>query len=367
MFSNLAIKEIHIELSEKCNASCPMCARNLFGGKASDLLNYLEITLEDFKHYLPTDLLASIKHISFGGNLGDPATAKDLISILKYCIKVNPNIHLTMESNGGLNNITWWQELATILNSETRYCNFSIDGLETTNHLYRRGVNWNKLHENLKAFTSAGGFANWNYIVFQHNEHQVQKAKIFAHKIGVKSFRIKKSGRFSKDASPSPVYNTQGRFEYSIAPPISSKYRHSKYDLSVVDFTAVFPDELKKYQIEEDFNVEDQVSQISCQSLNFKRLYISASGHLFPCCFLAWPLKSEEKTKEVLQLKNFLPAAELQQISLKKHSYKSILKSHIFKKISESIHEPNSKNTMKICKTTCGNTLCLNSNSSQVE
>ena len=35
--------------------------------------------------------------------------------------------------------------------------NFSVDGLEDTNHLYRQGVKWEKVEDNMVAFCDAGG------------------------------------------------------------------------------------------------------------------------------------------------------------------------------------------------------------------
>ena len=50
--------------------------------------------------------------------------------------------------------------------------------------------------ESASYYISAGGKAVWDYIVFAHNEHQVEKAKKLAFKIGFKQFIIKKTGRF---------------------------------------------------------------------------------------------------------------------------------------------------------------------------
>ena len=53
---------------------------------------------------------------------------------------------------------------------------FAVDGLEDTNHLYRRKVNWGKVWANMTAYSQAGGFGIWNFIIFKHNEHQIDQA-----------------------------------------------------------------------------------------------------------------------------------------------------------------------------------------------
>ena len=43
------VKEIHIEPTSLCNAECPMCARNHFGGATKKDLNLDEWTTEDVR------------------------------------------------------------------------------------------------------------------------------------------------------------------------------------------------------------------------------------------------------------------------------------------------------------------------------
>ena len=54
---------------------------------------------------------------------------------------------------------------------------FGIDGLEDTNHIYRRGVKWERLQDNFREYIKAGGDAGWQFIVFPWNEHQIEEAR----------------------------------------------------------------------------------------------------------------------------------------------------------------------------------------------
>ena len=51
---------------------------------------------------------------------------------------------------------------------------FSVDGLEDTNHIYRRGVKWEKLFANMKAYSETGAMGIWEFLIFDHNKHQVE-------------------------------------------------------------------------------------------------------------------------------------------------------------------------------------------------
>ena len=54
---------------------------------------------------------------------------------------------------------------------------FGIDGLEDTNHIYRRKVDWDRLQKHFRAYIKAGGDAGWQFIVFPWNEHQIEEAR----------------------------------------------------------------------------------------------------------------------------------------------------------------------------------------------
>ena len=101
-----------------------------------------------------------------------------------------------VNTNGGLKTATWWSKLGHLLDGDLDYCVFSIDGLENTNHLYRRNVRWQKVMENTNAFISTGASAHWDMLVFEHNKHQVDETKAEAKEMGFTWFRSKETDRW---------------------------------------------------------------------------------------------------------------------------------------------------------------------------
>ena len=94
------IKQLHVELTDKCNAACPMCIRtNPHTGKEQDWLLKRELSLEDFKDIVRPDDIAKIEKINFCGNYGEPLVARDLIPIIEYAYKHNPKMHIEVASN----------------------------------------------------------------------------------------------------------------------------------------------------------------------------------------------------------------------------------------------------------------------------
>ena len=169
------VKEIHIEPTSLCNAECPMCARNVYGKMLNPYIRLKSLPLKWFQDNIKPEQIKQLKKIFFCGNVGDPASAPELIQIAQYFKKHNPNIVVGLNSNGGLKTKDWWKRLGEVLQGELDYCVFSIDGLEDTNHIYRRNVNWNKVMENTMSFIGTGARAHWDMLVFEHYKHQVEE------------------------------------------------------------------------------------------------------------------------------------------------------------------------------------------------
>jgi hypothetical protein len=163
---------------------------------------------------------------------------------------------------------------------------FGIDGLEDTHGVYRVGTDFKQILKNAKAFIDAGGIAEWVFIKFKHNEHQVDEAKALADSIGFQRFSVKNSSRFLTD-DKFPVLKPNGSIDYYLEPPTENKIVFVTKDL------------VKKI----DQWVEEV--DIDCYVLKNKELYIDAHRILWPCCFLAsTPYNYNEPNSIIFDLKN---------------------------------------------------------------
>ena len=79
----------------------------------------------------------------------------------------------------------YWTKVGNVLKNLKRHSViFGIDGLSDTHHIYRRNTKYEDVINNAKAFIAAGGRANWQYIIFDHNKHQTEEAKHIAKELG---------------------------------------------------------------------------------------------------------------------------------------------------------------------------------------
>ena len=189
------IKAVHLEITEKCQARCPMCDRNQNGGADNPNLGLHELTVSDVQKILPPEFVKQLDRLYMCGNFGDPIIASDTLEVFQYLREQNSTMTLGMNTNAGAKKPDWWRELANSL-GKNHYVKFSFDGLGDTNHMYRQGVNWDIAWENAMAFIEAGGRAHWDYLIFAHNEHQVEEAEALSKEMGFEKFIAKKTGRF---------------------------------------------------------------------------------------------------------------------------------------------------------------------------
>ena len=269
------IKKIEWEISTHCNARCPQCPRNDYGGVTVPSLPLINVSLETAKSILPIEFIQQLQEVYFCGTYGDPCMNKDFIRISQWLKEVNPKLIVAAHTNGSLQNKTFWKEAAKYVD----WIGFGIDGLEDTNHLYRVDTNWQKIINNVKTYIDNGGTAIWDFIIFRHNEHQVDEARQLSSQLGFKEFRVKYTARFFNKKHEFimqwPVKNRKGVVERYLELPTNVNYQNMIY----LD---------QKKIVTEHRSMKEYLSNttVECHSQKTNHIYISADGNVFPCGWL---------------------------------------------------------------------------------
>jgi len=240
MFERESIKVLHLETTTVCNAACPQCAREnpiLYNDKT----DRCALSLDQIKELFDIEFIKQLDKVFACGDFGDPAASRETLTIFKFFRSVNPAIELGMNTNGGIQNTKWWEQLGNVID----FCVFSIDGLKDTNHIYRKNVNFSKVIKNAEAFIKTGASAHWDMLVFDYNKHQVNDCLNLAKDLGFSWFRAKVSKRFKT----TPVAGFEPPKGFKL--PESSKSK-----------------------------------QIKCHALEEKSLYVAATGEIYPCCWI---------------------------------------------------------------------------------
>jgi len=344
------IRVVHLEITEKCQATCPMCDRNMNGGADNPNLGLHELSVEDVKRIMPPEFVKQLDRIYLCGNFGDPIVAKDTLEVFQYFRSCKKELTLGMNTNAGAKKPDWWRELAKTLGNWS-YVKFSFDGLGDTNHLYRQGVNWDIAWENAKAFIDAGGKAHWDYLIFGHNEHQVEEAEKLALDTGFKKFIPKKTGRFFSTMQVAGKEKHQAVNRKGEKKQLLEKPKEVKYQNKATEQIA----KLKKKHgsLEQYF---DNVT-IKCKVAEEKNIYLSAEGLMLPCCWVAgnmykwWQKPGQNQVWELLQ-----DAGGKEAFSVLEHGIDGVLKNDYYShKLVESWGKPNTHSGKPIvCSQKCG-------------
>jgi MoaA/NifB/PqqE/SkfB family radical SAM enzyme len=259
-----------------------------------------EITLEQFKEWFSDEFINQLDSLFMCGNLGDPIIAEDCLEIFQYLKETNPNIRLSMHTNGSARNIHWWKKLAKYKVKVT----FGIDGLEDTHKLYRISTNWDTIIKNAESFIKAGGEAEWHMLVFKHNEHQIEECRALSHKLEFKKFTTKHTSRFKDNKFH--VLDETGK-TVNILYPTKLSTSHTVNVLSVLP------------------------AEIQCKAKKYSQLYISADGGVSPCCWLdfSWQLPNQDNRINYMDKIGVYP-------NLNKQSLIDIFNSGFFSKIEST-------------------------------
>ena len=264
MFKFENLEKAQVEITNRCQASCPMCLRNIHGGVVNPSLKNADWTLEDFKQIFTPEVLVQLKRIDFCGDFGEPTINDELIDMCAYIKEQNPELETAIFTNGSTRTLGWWKRLAQALTVRHKV-EFALDGLSDTHSLYRVGTDYDKITKNAQAFAKAGGYAVWMFIRFKHNQEQVKAAEIISRKFGFSEFHVKNSKRFGDTF---PVLDKQGNVTHYLDQP----------DVTPIKFFD--KNDLLSYKS------WPEAEKVNCMVLHDKEIYIDANFTVLPCCLL---------------------------------------------------------------------------------
>jgi MoaA/NifB/PqqE/SkfB family radical SAM enzyme len=226
---------------------------------------------------------------------------------------------------------------------------YSVDGLRDTNHIYRQGVVWNNVERSMKAFIAAGGRARWDFLIFEHNQHQVEEAEALSKEMGFERFVAKKTGRFvtagSEKKESHQAVDRKGNNTNEIKKP-DAKFQNTalkKQDVIIDKYGSM--------------DAYYDAAPINCKVKDEGNLFITAEGLAMPCCWTAGRMyKWWHKDPKVEQVWDFINAAGGKDaVNAKIHGLKAVFDTGLFNTIEDSWNKPScASGKLKVCSMKCG-------------
>jgi hypothetical protein len=347
------VRHVQIDHTSRCNLLCPQCSR-VSDGRLNPLLPLGELSLLDYEKLFTPDFSRQLESVLFCGNYGDAAASSTFLSCIRF-LKTRGIPSITVMSNGSLQSPAWWRELAGILTGPRDKVCFSIDGLAETNHLYRVNSRFEKIMANTAAFIEAGGRARWDYLVFEHNQHQVEEAERLAGQMGFKSFALKRTARFinQKNFASGLASERETSAKQHIAAPTEAAYRSESF--------AQFENIIKEHGSWDGYAAS---TDIDCKFKNSRTIFVDFEARLWPCCWLGAPIHLAEENPQKKHMRSVLDLYGKNFNSLREHSLPDLLAHEWFR---EAL--PNSwgkgENRAPACSRTCGKKYDFTSSSDQ--
>jgi len=294
------ITKIQLDHTSRCNCMCPQCARVFDGKIVNPSMPITDLTTDDYKILLEPFEKNKIT-LFHCGNYGDALVSPTWDETFEYCLSQDVK-RIRIATNGSMRTPNWWRNLATTAKGKVSVI-FSIDGLANTNHIYRAGSQYSKIIENAQAFIEAGGHAEWAFIEFKHNYHQIEEAEHIAKELGFNKFTVKYTARFADQ---------------------NQKSQETRKGL-VVEDKSNNQNVKDKEEIKQKYNSFDEYVEkttISCKYQKDKTIFVDMKMKLWPCCWLGAPEYFHKPTTQTKSFEHLFKLYGNDFNDMRKHGWK---------------------------------------------
>lgn len=172
---------IDFAITSYCQARCRTCPRtNKDTGQQED---WLVPKHQDYDAFERNTMHSNqeIEGIYFCGQTGDPMMHPQVTKFVNQAFRLTEKV--TINTNGGIRTAKWYTNMAERYGRNLSI-KFGIDGIDhDTNWKYREGVDFKKAYANMTAFAEAGGRAQWDFLIFEWNYHQIPEVARMAKEI----------------------------------------------------------------------------------------------------------------------------------------------------------------------------------------
>ena len=336
------VHKIQIDLTSHCNAKCGMCIRNKDGGDTLSTLELQHFDLELFRRIATQDTKGVfISELTLNGNWGDSLMHPNIAEMIEMWIDAHPETTIWLHTNGSLRSKDYWQKLASVMSNATfAWMVVAVDGTNSTHHIYRQNTSLEKIKENCKAFTLAGGRLKVITTLFQHNEHEIDAIEKIAKDVGALEHELRHShGDKVKMPSGHTIHKSTKYDEY--VKEINSRDAVSNGNRRWYDRDA--------FSVAKEY-LEDNTPKTKCPWFNDGEIQIDPFGVVWPCCHV-----SLQGVETPYQVETDYAITARQENRLQDKSLFDILDSRWFTKtLSKSLID----DPWEPCKKSCGVKAC---------
>lgn len=273
-----------VDPSNNCPLHCPGCLHNrIFQDKIGPDWPLALLQEGVFDKFI-TSYGPSASTVLFY-NWGEPLLNKNIPLFIKKAKRYLLNTLLSTNLSVNI-------DAEALVLSGLDYMILSVDGVTKESYgKYRKGGQLDLVFENMrklvaakKKYNMATPQLNWQFLLFEHNKHEVAKAKEMAIEIGVNDIRFSRPYDVIWDAEIAPAVDVEEElfvvgYEYETAQTIDPRKTISE------DFESEFCKSWKSEITAMDNDLFVKRTGKTCQWL-YSTLVMDAHGRYMPCCYV---------------------------------------------------------------------------------
>lgn len=173
----------NIETSHRCSLRCPQCTRAKlqlpinsrdYQETKQRIVNGFDLPLNDAEKIL--DFFDN--GVMLCGSLSDPVHWPYILEFLEFSRK-HPYKRIQIHTAAHQKNLDWYKK-AFSLSHDNVYWKFGLDGLADTSSIYRIGQDSDLIFSAMLLGKAMEKNILWQFIVFEHNKHQIEQARQIA-------------------------------------------------------------------------------------------------------------------------------------------------------------------------------------------
>ncbi len=181
-FHSLAgVRSVRLEASSVCQLKCPKCPTGS-GANRRGVIGSGFLSFDNFKRFVDSHPKIRLIELS---NYGEIFLNPELYGILEYAHQ--KGVHITALNGVNLNDIEP-DVLEALVRYKVKGLTLSIDGAsDAVYRMYRKNGNLDRVLDNFakinlykKKYRSRWPVLRWQFVVFDHNRHELQRAKEMA-------------------------------------------------------------------------------------------------------------------------------------------------------------------------------------------
>lgn len=185
---------LHVEVTNRCPLECPACPRTTWKEITKRSVDKSDLSIDAFENFLDCADGQQVETLLLCGDYGDCIYYPDLFNFIKKF----RHKKFYLSTNGSRRTKEFWLQLAELLTKDDTIV-FGIDGLEDTNHLYRKNSDWTSIMLGIDIMSKSQAKVKWQTIAFSFNQNSLHDIKIFAESKGAEFFSIK-THRYGDDS-----------------------------------------------------------------------------------------------------------------------------------------------------------------------